>query len=159
MLTRRHGTALAALALGTSLTLTGCFSNPLDGLIGGGVENIIENATGGLIGGASEGELPRGFPSEIPVVEGDIQGGFGLNVENANAWTVVVQVANGSVDEISAHIAGQMVSAGFEASDVDASFAGRSVATYTKGDLSALVTVSNDDGTAPTVTYIVSRGS
>lgn len=153
MLTRRHSTAFAAIALGASLTLTGCAGNPLEGLINEG----IEQATGGVFGGGSSGELPNGFPSEVPIISGEIQGGFGLNVEGANAWTVVVKVTAGTVDEAAEHIAGQMAAAGFETPEMDGSFAGQSVRTYSKDKFSALVTVVGDDSGTVTATYIVNR--
>lgn len=156
MRSHRHSTALAALALGASLTLTGCFSNPLDGLLEGGVESIIENATGGLVGG-SQGELPKDFPTEVPVIDGEVQGGITIGVEDSRTWTVNVSAPGGTVDEVAAHVASQFAAAGFEASSIDASFAGRSVTTYSKGDLTALVTVADDESTNPTVTYIANR--
>lgn len=158
MLSRRHGTALAALALGASLTLTGCFSNPLDGLLGGGVENIIENATGGLVGG-SHGELPKDFPTEVPVIDGEVQGGIGVGVEGSRVWTVNISAPGGTVEEVAAHVNSQFTAAGFEATMFDTPFEGRTGASYSKGDLTALVTVADDESTTPTVSYIVSRGS
>lgn len=155
MLTRRHSTALIALVLGATVGLTGCAANPLEGLINQG----IEDATGGLFGGGSAGELPKGFPAEVPIVPGEIQGGFGINVEGANGWTVVVKVTAGSVEEAAEHIAGQMAAAGFETPDVGASIAGQSVKTYSKDTLGALVTVVGDDSGAVTATYVVSRKS
>lgn len=155
MVTRRHGTALAAIALGASLTLTGCIGNPIDGLVNQG----LQEAADGLLGGSADGELPKGFPTEVPIVPGEIQGGFGLNVEGANAWTVVVKVTAGSVEEAAEHIAGQMASAGFETPDMEGSFAGQSVRTYSKAPFAALVTVVGDDSGEVTATYVVSRES
>lgn len=151
MLNRRHSTALIAVVLGTTLTLTGCMGNPVEGLINQGIEEA-----GGLFGGAS-GELPKGFPSEVPVVPGEIEGGFGMNVEDGSAWTVVVKVTAGSVAEAAEHIASQMAAAGFESPDMDGEFAGQSVRTYSNDKFGALVTVVGDDSGAVTATYVVTR--
>lgn len=156
MNSRRRTTALTAIVLGATLSLTGCFGNPLENLVNQGVEGAIESATGGLLGGSS-GELPDGFPTEIPIIPGDVQGGFGVNVEGAQTWTAVVNASGGSVEEAGAHIAQQMSGAGFEASEIGASIAGRSMATYTKDQLTVLVTVTSDDSGTVSATYIVNR--
>lgn len=63
--------ALAAAAALT-VSLAGCFANPLDRLAESGVEDVIEQVTGGEVdidagGGAT---VPEGFPAEIPLPSG-----------------------------------------------------------------------------------------
>jgi hypothetical protein len=69
---RRTVPAVAALALGVSLTLSGCFANPLeqltDGLIEGGVEQIIEDQTGVDVNAA----LPDNWPADVPTLQGEV---------------------------------------------------------------------------------------
>jgi hypothetical protein len=74
---RRTVPAVAALALGVTLTLSGCFANPLeqltDGLIEGGVEQIIEDQTGVDVDVDGSGaSLPDSWPADVPTVDGDV---------------------------------------------------------------------------------------
>ncbi|WP_157413303.1 hypothetical protein [Agromyces allii] len=80
----RAALAVAAAGLAAGL-LTGCV-NPVEDLVQNGVEDAIEGATGGDV--SLGGELPEGFPAEIPVVEGQITVGIGTG--DANGWVVVV---------------------------------------------------------------------
>lgn len=75
--------ASAGLAAGI---LTGC-ANPVEELVQNGVEDAVEGATGGDV--SLGGELPAGFPAEIPLVEGEITVGAGTG--DSNGWVVVVQ--------------------------------------------------------------------
>ncbi|MFF2369789.1 hypothetical protein [Agromyces sp. NPDC058110] len=76
--------AFAAAGL-VAAALTGCV-NPVEELVQNGVEDAIEGATGGDV--SLGGELPAGFPAEIPIVEGKITVGIGTG--DANGWVVVV---------------------------------------------------------------------
>jgi hypothetical protein len=67
--------APVALAAVLTFTLTGCFSNPLEGLLEGGIENIIEDQTGVDIdvdGSGNGASLPDSWPSDVPVPDGKI---------------------------------------------------------------------------------------
>jgi len=87
------------IALGLAVSLTAC-ANPLegaiDGLVSGGVENIIEEQTGVDVDvdtgeGGSGASLPASWPTEIPVVDGrimaalSVDGTFSLTVEVADS--------------------------------------------------------------------------
>ncbi|GAA1834103.1 hypothetical protein [Agromyces salentinus] len=76
--------ATAGLAAGL---LTGCFANPVEDLVENGVEDAIKSATGSDV--SLGGELPEGFPPEIPIVDGEITVGMGTG--DTNGWVVVVQ--------------------------------------------------------------------
>jgi len=80
----RAALAVAAAGLSAGL-LTGCV-NPVEDLVQNGVEDAIKDATGGDV--SLGGELPAGFPSEIPIVDGEITVGIGTG--DANGWVVVV---------------------------------------------------------------------
>lgn len=151
---------LTALTLGASLTLTGCVGNPLDALTGqggpGGLEGLIDQATGGLLDGFSGG-LPEGFPSEVPLVEGEIQGGFGMTVDSGTGWTVIVK-SPGSLDEVAARVAEQFAAAGFESNDV--TVGGGQFGSHSKDGLNVIVSAIEDtSGGGTAVTYVVSRGN
>ncbi|MER3390510.1 MAG: hypothetical protein RJQ01_10800 [Microcella sp.] len=91
--------AAAGLSLAAALTLSAC-ANPLEGLIenvvGGGVENLIEDQTGVNIdidgsGGAS---LPASWPADVPTPDGNVlfsagvDGNYTATFEIAGADTV-----------------------------------------------------------------------
>jgi hypothetical protein len=74
---RRTVPAIAALSVGVALTLSGCFANPLeqltDGLIEGGVEQIIEDQTGVDVDVDGSGaSLPDSWPADVPTLQGDV---------------------------------------------------------------------------------------
>ncbi len=74
---RRTVPTIAALSLGLALTLSGCFANPLeqltDGLVEGGVEQIIEDQTGVDIDIDGTGaSLPDNWPADVPTIEGNV---------------------------------------------------------------------------------------
>ena len=88
-----------ALALVLAPALSGCMGNP--------IENIIEGATGGDVElpGTS---LPEGFPTEVPLIEGEVA--FGVAI--GNGYNVSVRVDGPeAIDEIS----DQLEAAGFTA--------------------------------------------
>lgn len=158
--TGRATASLAALTLGASLTLTGCFGNPLDALTGqggqGGIEGLIDEATGGLFDGFSGG-VPSDFPTEVPLVEGQVQGGFGMNVDDGKGWTVIV-LAPGSLTEVGTRVAEQFAAAGFESSESNLSFSGGQFGSHKKGNIGVIVSAIEDESEGGTaVTYIVSR--
>jgi len=72
---RRTIPAIAVLGLALALTLSGCFANPLDqlteGLVEGGVEQIIEDQTGVDVNiDGSGASLPDDWPADVPTVDG-----------------------------------------------------------------------------------------
>ncbi len=92
---RRTAPALAALGLGLTLTLTGCFANPLEGLVEGvvegGVEQIIEDQTGVDVDiDGSGASLPDSWPAEVPTVSGDVV----FSAAADGNFTAAITVAN-----------------------------------------------------------------
>ncbi len=90
---RRTTPALAALSLALVVTLTGCFANPLDqlteGLIEGGVEQLIENETGVEVDLNGTGaSLPSSWPAEVPTLQGDVQ--FSAAAEGSYTASILV---------------------------------------------------------------------
>ncbi len=91
-------TAALALAVGATFSLSGCFGNPLEGLAQGGANEIIKNVTGSDVdlGGQS---IPKDFPSQIPVAEGEIEHGGSITVEGSTVWTLRIKSNDPSVFE------------------------------------------------------------
>mgnify|MGYP003116831376 CR=1 FL=1 len=89
------GAISVAIAAGLTVSLSGCFANPLesftDNLIEGTVENAIEGATGAEVdvsGDGSSVSLPDSWPGELPVPDGNIL--FSLSAGGTYTATVVV---------------------------------------------------------------------
>ncbi|MBH0109169.1 hypothetical protein I6E81_03210 [Salinibacterium sp. NG22] len=111
---------IIAVALATTLSLSGCFANPIDQLtdkIGSGIaeegaEKLIEGATGSDIDIEANGTMPQDFPDEVPIIEGKIESAVGLTIEGQQTWTVtfIVDDAKSSVKAARKMI----VEAGFE---------------------------------------------
>jgi hypothetical protein len=80
---------LAILIAAASVpALTGCFGNPIEGLVRGGVEQAVEGATGGDV--SLGGSLPEGWPQEVPVIDGEILVGGANTQDGANGWFVTI---------------------------------------------------------------------
>lgn len=98
---RTRVTAPIAIALALLITpaLSGCFGNPIEG--------IIEGATGGDVdlGGTS---LPDGYPaSEVPVISGEILFGGAIGNDQGKVYNVTIKVADASaLDAIKAQLEG-----------------------------------------------------
>ncbi|HEY2642662.1 MAG TPA: hypothetical protein VGI56_02815 [Galbitalea sp.] len=94
---RRIAIPLAiVLAAATVPALTGCFGNPVQGL--------VNAATGGKVhvGG---GSLPKDFPSAVPVHKGKIDTGLGVGSGKKEIWNVTVEVSGASaVSEIKSQL-------------------------------------------------------
>lgn len=99
--TRSRFTAPLAIALALVLTpaLSGCFGNP--------VEGIIEGVTGGDVdlGGTS---VPEGYPTtEVPLIAGDILFGAAIGNAEGKVFNVTVKVQDASaLDAIKAQLEG-----------------------------------------------------
>lgn len=69
--------AITVLSLGLALTLSGCFANPLEqlteGIVEGGVEQIIEDQTGVDVDVDGSGAtLPDSWPADVPTADGTV---------------------------------------------------------------------------------------
>jgi len=103
-MTRRVTAPIAiVIALAMAPALSGCFGNPIEGL--------IEGATGGQVdlGGTT---IPDGFPSsEVPIASGEIIFGGSLGNDESRVFNVTVRVPNAqAIDSIKA----DLEAAGFE---------------------------------------------
>ncbi|EPR76886.1 hypothetical protein ADILRU_0725 [Leifsonia rubra CMS 76R] len=104
------------IALVTTLSLSGCFANPLDqigeSIAQGGAEKLIEGATGGEVDLETDGEMPKDFPNEVPVVDGKVEFSTGLTIDGSRSWTVSFSVDDAESAMSSARE--ELVAAGFE---------------------------------------------
>jgi hypothetical protein len=151
---RRTVPAIAALGLGLALTLTGCFANPLDqlteGLVEGGVEQIIEDQTGVDvdIDGSGGASLPADWPSDVPTAAGEVV----LSTTASGTYSAIINVA--SYDDVQRAF-DEMLLAGFaEISTLDL---GEGAVTRVYENTTwnvAVLGAQNDDGTA-TMQYTI----
>jgi hypothetical protein len=151
---KRTASVVIAIALGVlaAPALTGCIGNPVESI----VEGAVEQAGGGEVDLNSDGGLPDGFPSEIPLYDGEVVGGLGAGTADGGGWTVII-----AVDDLEASftsIDDQLVAAGFESS-----FSGFTEGTgsgmYSNGTYSVLLAVADDGSGQKTATYVVTGAS
>lgn len=89
--------AVASIAIVIAIALT-----PV--LAGCSVQSIIENATGGQVdvGGKS---VPKDFPAEVPLIDGEVIYGGSLGSGEGQVWNVTIKVADlAAFDTISASL-------------------------------------------------------
>lgn len=110
--------AVVAISMGVALTLSGCFANPLDqltdqigaGIAEGGAEKLIEGATGADID-VESGQLPADFPTNVPLIDGEIVQAAKVGLGGGSTWSVTF-----AVDDVSASMDSareQLLGAGF----------------------------------------------
>lgn len=121
-------------------------------------EVVVEGSDGDTTYQGLTGDLPDGFPTEIPLVKGNIA--FGQSVSEGSdgtSYSVVIE-SSGSVADVYRDAATALTGAGFKVSNEttgssgDTAFAG---ATFTSADWEVTVAVGTSDGDTSTVTYAV----
>ena len=137
--------ALASILLIGSPALAGC------SLING----VVNGATGGNIPEGLTGapSVPSDFPSEVPLIDGQVVFGLSLGDEGEKAWNVTINVSGADAFET---ITTQLTDAGFEyqgLSDGDLGTSG----VFRKGDLTVLAAVAATDGDQWTANYTVTN--
>lgn len=144
---RRTVPAVAALGLGLALTLSGCFANPLeqltDGLVEGGVEQIIEDQTGVDVDIDGTGaSLPDDWPADVPTVDGEVS----FSAAAGGTFSAALTVSDLAAAE---EAFTQLIDAGFtEISAIDLG-GGTATRVYENSAYNVAVIIgSNDDGTA-----------
>jgi hypothetical protein len=137
MNTRTRLTTAVALASALVLApmLTGC----------GALEGIIEQATGGDVN-VSIGQLPDGWPTEVPVINGDIIGGGTAKSDDGTpVWNVTIKVES---EETFAEIQAQLEAAGFASVDAGELDGGDTITSgaFKNDTYGVLVAVTGSDG-------------
>ncbi|WP_281885765.1 hypothetical protein [Agromyces rhizosphaerae] len=132
--------AAAAVAVSAALAfgLSGCFGNPLEQIVNQGVEDAIEGATGGAVG---LGEMPEGWPAEVPVVDGEVLFGASGTVDNETGWAVTIQADSAEPLEQARQ---QLLAAGFDEDSALAEAGGTGVVAFSNPRFDVIVTAGND---------------
>jgi hypothetical protein len=120
------------------------------------INNVVNSATGGNVPeGLGTGQsVPSDFPSEVPLIDGDVVFGLSLPGENGEkAWNVTINVSGPEAFE---SITTQLTDAGFEYQELSAGESG-STGAFTKDPLSVLVVVAAGDGSQWTANYTVTN--
>ncbi len=143
-------TTALALAFGATFTLSGCFGNPLEEVLKGGAGEIIKGATGADadFGGKS---IPKNFPVQIPVAEGEIEMGGSVTVDGSTVWTLRIQAYDSNAFET---VRSQLISSGFEESfrtEGDSAMGG-----YEGHGYGLILNVDTQDGKTG-ITYVVTE--
>lgn len=149
--TRKFATVATAIALavGATFTLGGCFGNPIEGLAQGGANEIINNGPGEGVELSGQ-SIPKNFPTQVPLIEGEVASGGALTSEGETMWTVQILANDPNVSE---KIQQQMASAGFEGSF--SAVGDDAIGGFEGNEYETLVTVTERDGQI-SVSYIVS---
>lgn len=139
----------AVLAVGTPLLLSGC------GLIPNPVEGVIEGVTGGDIE-LPGSTVPDDFPSEVPLIDGEVVFGTGFGNDTEKIWNVTINVGSEATEQI----ASGLESAGFTVSAEGSLSGDTGTLFYQKDELSVLVVIAEDNDSGGYVaSYTVTRGS
>jgi hypothetical protein len=125
--------ALAVAGL-TATLMAGCIG-PIGDLANRGAEEAVESATGGDV--SLGGELPAGFPSEVPLLDGEIS--FSAGSGGAEGWIVTIDP---SVSDALAAATAALESGGFAP---EAAFEGVDLGAKIYSDGTYLVLLSGDD--------------
>lgn len=164
---RNHRTlaksAVVAIAVTVAFTLSGCFPNPLDQLTDqieseiaeGGAEKLVEGMTGGDLD-IETGELPKDFPSDVPLVDGQIVSAVSMGLEEGKTWSVTLQVGDSAAAMDEARQ--QLVAAGFEES-LWSDASGMSMGMFATETMSVTITGLLSDDEEQVISYQVIKGN
>jgi len=148
MSTKRFTVPIAlVLALAIAPSLSGCFGNP--------IEQIVEGATGGDVSLPGQ-SVPDDFPSEVPLVDGEVVFGMGVGNDDGKAWNVTVKVSGiDAADTIKSQLEG----AGFTANEAGIGGTTDDGATlvYDNGTYNVLVVVTKDAENGFVANYTVAE--
>lgn len=143
--TRAVASIAIILAIAAAPILSGC-----------SVQSIIENATGGQVdvGGKS---VPDDFPTEVPLIDGEVVYGGGLGSGESKAWNVTIKVADLAAFET---ISASLTEAGFTppltgSGELEGGVGG----AFENANYGLLVVVSSDGGEGFIANYTVTTKS
>ncbi|TFD82221.1 hypothetical protein [Cryobacterium fucosi] len=135
--------AVVVAALLAGPLLAGCSADA----VGGAVNGAVQGATGGDVSLA--GQLPSGWPEEVPVVDGRLF--FGATKTEGGKRTWVVTVKSDAADPL-AEVKATLTDAGFVLDESPSASVGTAGVVAMKNANFAVVVVGNTDGLLYTVT-------
>lgn len=159
----RVGRATLATAVAAVLTvsMSGCFSNPVDKLMDKvteqGAGKLVEQATGGKVDIGSTGEMPKDFPAEVPLVSTDVISSFSMKVDDGKTWTVGVR-GSGSLDQVSKQVKDGFAQKGWEEtswSNIGSELSGGMFTSEAHETTAAVNIMADEDTGEVMVTYVV----
>lgn len=136
--------AVAAAVLAGPL-LAGCSADA----VGGAVNGAVQGATGGDVSLA--GQLPSGWPAEVPVVDGKLLFGATKTEDGKRTW--VVTVKSDAADPL-AEVKTTLTGAGFVLDESPSASVGTAGVVAMKNANFTVVVVGNTDGLLYTVTPV-----
>jgi hypothetical protein len=139
---RFTASALIVAALLAAPALSGC----------GLVQGAIEKATGGQLDLGGKG-VPKDFPSEVPIAEGEVLYGLSAGKGDEKVWNLTVRVSEGAFESISQ----QLIDAGFEHAEGSEVAAAGSGGLFNSDKWGVLVVVAEDGDNGYVANYTVSK--
>ena len=140
---RKGLTAVIAASLLIAPTLAGCSANP--------IESAIEGVTGGNVD-LSGTTIPDDFPSEVPLLDGEVVNAMAAGTAPEKIWTVTMKVTDASVLE---GVKADMEAAGFTSELGDAAVGGLTGGMYSNETYSVLIVVAEEKDGGWMATYTV----
>jgi hypothetical protein len=172
------GTPLAVragvLASALAVALTGCGS-AVENIVEGNVERAIENELGesadveigedsfsvdtedGSIT-AGAGSVPDDFPTDVPLVDGEVAFAQRLESDDGFSWNLII-TSDADPGTLADQVRGELTDNGFsveEASEFSGADSAGGTILAEKGDLTVLVLVAGD-GSETSATYTVTQ--
>ncbi|MHB1171351.1 MAG: hypothetical protein ACYCZY_02420 [Lacisediminihabitans sp.] len=143
---RRYTVSVAvALVLLAGPALSGC-----------SVQGLVHNVTGGQVDLGGK-KVPADFPSEVPLVKGDVVLGASVGGNGAKVWNVTVKVSDASSFDA---IKSQLEGAGFRGSGaLGGSAADGGTGVFSSDKYGVLVVVAKDGSNGWVANYTVSNAS
>jgi hypothetical protein len=170
-LPRRATLSVAALLLFPALLSACSGDDASENASENAAERAIEDATGGDADIDIDGEdvtietsegtftsgqgLPDGFPSEVPLIEGEVQTGLSGSGTGSDGGFAVVVATDLDGEAAAEQAASLLTDAGYETSE--GAGGGFGAGLFTNADWEVLV-ISTDTGDGAQVQYIVSAG-
>ena len=140
---RNRLTAAIAVSLLIAPALAGCSVNP--------IESAIEGVTGGNID-LSGTTIPDDFPSEVPLLGGEVVNAMAAGTAPEKIWTVTMKVTDASVLE---GVKADMEAAGFTSELGEAAVGDITGGMYTSETYSVLIVVAEEKDSGWMATYTV----